>query len=288
MQSEPTTNMEIVDLPLSKLHADEEFNSRGRISLMDVTDLSRSMQESGLQQPINVSPYNDEERAKTGKDYLIICGYRRFHAARVLEWPTIPCVVQKRLSHLDALLLNLSENLHRKNLNILQEAKAISNLKAAGLTQEDVARYLQQSRGWVQVRFLLLDLPNEIQIEAAAGLISQQQIRDLSSIASKEDQFEAVRAIKDAKLKGEKSPKVHHKTIKAGRSVMTRRERTRTEIFEMIEHIAENIGYNIGTRTLAWAAGEIADVELYRDIKNLADEKGIAYEMPSQAMPALS
>jgi ParB/RepB/Spo0J family partition protein len=282
---EATTGLKIQDIPVDELHADNDFNCRGSIGPGDVIDLARSMSEQGLQQPITVQPYSPEEQIATGFKYRIISGYRRYNAAaKILKWPTIPCIVRTGLSNVEARLLNLGENLHRKELNILQEAKALLNLKIAGLGQEEVSKRLDQSRGWVQVRFYLLELPEEIQKEAAAGLLTQQNIRDLYTMPSNAQRIETVKKIKDAKIRGTKTPKVSTKKT----SMFAKKARDRQEIFDMMEHIQDNIGNNIGTRCMAWAAGEISDLDLYRDIKQFADAQGKPYAIPQEAVSMLS
>lgn len=275
-----TTNLVPLDIELGRLHADVEFNCRGEFKPNDVIDLARTMKEQGLLQPITVRPYDEKRRAETGYDYGIVAGYRRHMAARVLGWPTIPCIVREGLSDVDARLLNLGENLQRKELNILQEAKALLNLKCAGLKQEDVAIRLNQSRGWVQVRFYLLEFPPEIQQEAAAGLLTQQQIRELYTMPSNRMRIEAVKRIKDAKINGEKIPKIKAKKL----STMAKKVRDRGEIFALMDHIQENIGNNIGTRALAWAAGEISDNDIFREILAIATEQGKPYRMPIESL----
>lgn len=268
------SDMQVTELPINDLHNDEDFNCRGKIAPIDVVDLVKSIESMGLQNPITVQPYSLEMQAKTGKKYRIVSGYRRHMAYVVMQKKTMPCIIRDHLSDVDARILNLGENLSRKDLNILQEAKALSKLKTAGLPQEAVADQLNMSRGWVQVRFMLLDLPEPIQLEAAAGLLNQQQIRDVYSLPTSQLQFEAVKQIKDAKGRGEKSPKVK-KTPKL--SIHLRQQRDRNAIFEMMEHIQEYIGNNFGTRCLAWAAGEITTADLMINIREKAEEQGISY-----------
>src|SRR5258706_4547785 len=169
--------MNIQELPLKDIFADTDFNCRGAIAPIDVVDLARDIDAHGLQQAIVVQPFKDPQYK-----YRIVAGYRRHKAFQVLQRETIPCNVVDGLSDVQARIMNLSENLKRKDLNMLQEAKALEHLKNAGLTQDDVAREIGMSRGWTQIRFMILDLPKEIQYEVAAGFLSQQQVRDLSTL----------------------------------------------------------------------------------------------------------
>ncbi len=59
-----------------------------------------------------------------------------------------------------------------------------------------------------------------------------------------------------------------------------KRPRDTDDIFYMQDHIQTTIGNNFGTRCLAWAAGEISDLDLYRDIQEIAARVGILYKIP--------
>jgi len=265
------------EVPMSEIFSDEEFNCRGKIAPYDVIDLVRSIDQNGLQQPIIVQPFDKHPPHK----YRIVSGHRRHAAFRVLERPTIPAIIKDGLSDLDARKWNLEENLKRQNLNVLQEARAIAHFKNAGYTQEDLARELGVSRGWAQVRFMTLELPPEIQEEVAAGFLTQQQIKDISHMP-REDQFVAVKRIKLAREKGEAPVKIRKKN----RNPLIKKVRLRDEIFEMQEMIQSVIGNNFGTRMLAWAAGEISDLDALRDLRELAKEKGVPYEIPADILQA--
>ena len=273
----PTSNVEVKDIPLEHLYADDEWNCRGRINALDVIDLSRNMEAKGLQQPILVQPWDGE----AGKKFRVIAGYRRVKAAEVLRWPTIPCIIKYGLTEIDARLLNLGENVNRKELNILQEAKAIAGLVSAGLTQNEVSERINMSRGWVQVRFYLLTLPAEIQAEAAAGNLNYQQIRDLNTIGNREQQFEAIRKIKEAKLKGEKPARP---VKQPNRNPHRKERRERPEIFAMMDHMQSTIGNGLHTRALAWAAGEITDHDLFQSLKAACEAGGIDYIIPTEGL----
>lgn len=272
--------MQISNIKMADLFCDDNFNCRGQIAPIDVTDLSRSMDLHGLQLPIEVQPYDKEP----GRKFRIICGHRRYKAATLLRWQEIPAIIKDGLTETAARLRNLTENLNRKDLNIAQEAKALLNLKMAGMTQEETAAQLNKSRGWIQVRFMLLELVPEIQAEAAAGLLNQEQIRDLYTMRDDlHAQAEAVRAIKEAKGRGEKVVKIQPKK----ENVNSKRQRNRVEIFAMIEHIAEAVDMCLATRALAWASGEISDGEFYADLAAEAREKRRHYAIPTEALSAL-
>lgn len=269
---------ETIRLEVSKIYSDDTFNCRGQISPVSVADLASSIKEKGLQFPIAVQPAGDVKTAMpSGFDFRIIAGHRRFKACKILGWETVPAMVKTGLSEVDARILNLSENLNRMDLNILQEALALKHLQEAGLPRETVAKALNKSGGWVQVRFNLLTLPAEIQQEAAAGILNQYQIKSIYSLETVEEQYAAVRKIKDQKLKGEKPDPVGKKKVK---TATIAKERKKHEMTEMSELMAKTIGYGMHTRALAWAAGHISSADLFRDIQKMCEAKGKAFIPP--------
>ena len=271
----------IKQIPLEEIHADADFNCRGDILPIDVHELALDIKERGLLQPVIVSPYTEAQEGILGYKYRLIAGFRRFVAHRVIQKSRILSIIRPDMvDEAEARLLNLTENTQRKDLNILQEARALTGLRALGVNEFDIAKRLGKSRGWVQVRCLLLKLPEEVHQEAAAGLIKQTQIRDLYSIYlkdGKDTMFEAIKRIKTAGVRGKKVPTLNpNKT-----NVNVKRQRTRIEMFQMIERMLENDMGGLQTRALAWASGEITTAEFFKDMEKYAEEKGDIYIAPS-------
>lgn len=261
------TEMIVTSIPLDQIHYDDTFNCRGPITPLDVVDLAKDIDKRGLIQPVVIRPYSDTEISKTGKKYLLIAGYRRYMAHRVLKKETIDAAVREDMEdELDARLFNLSENLQRKELNIYQEAKAIEKLHLLGLGEHEAAEKLTKSRGWVQIRFMVLKLPEEIQQEIAAGFFNQPQIRDLHSHFIKKGKnaaFSVAREFKDDKIKGRKGTRRKVETDKPN----IKRHRSRSEIFDKQDKIREAYGNSIVTRVLAWCAGEITTEDFDAAVK---------------------
>lgn len=268
--------MNVQEIKVSDIYVDDDFNCRGDIRLIDVADLVRSITEKGLIQPVAV------RIGKHGSKYDLVAGFRRTKAHQVMGKETIHAVLLGEMSDKDARVLNLNENLQRADLNVMQEARAVENLRKEGMSRDETAMAIGKSKGWVQIRFMLLDLPEDIQAEAAVNMFTQQEIRDLYTLrANKEQLFEAVRAIKDRKIKGEKSIRV----AVPQKPATQKKARNRSETFIMQQHIQNILGNNFGTRCLAWAAGEISSLELYEEIKMLAEGEGKRYEIPKYDLP---
>jgi ParB family chromosome partitioning protein len=262
--------MQVHNIPMKEIYADPEMNCRGEVVPYDCIELANSIKTSGLQQPIAVQPFNKTVDNVHYK-YRIIMGHRRYVAFQINQSETIPAIIKEGLSEVQARILNLQENLERKDLNLMQEALAIKKFAMAGYTMQEVAKMVGMSMGWVQVRFVLLKLEPEIQDAAGAGFLTQEQVKDIYSISGKDARFEAVKKIKESRLKGEKRA---IKVKKPKKNPLAKKARSKEEINEMTEFIVDNIGGNFGSRCLAWAAGEINDLDLYRDMKELAEDLG--------------
>lgn len=253
--------MNITHLAQDQILSDPEFNCRGQFGPMDVHDLTEDIKRHGLLQPILVQPH------RTGFDdeikFRIVAGHRRFLAWSLQSDDPIPAII-KELSDDAARVLNLTENLKRKNLNPLQEAKALQKLLRSGIQRKILAESLGVSSTWVQVRQNLLELPEYIQNAVAQGVVTQNQIRQLYALRQYPDRMlDAFKTIKDGKRHG-KVIDVHRKV----QSTYRKAKRTSLEIEQMIEFLgATEIGFGIHTRMLAWAAGNISTNELFVDLK---------------------
>ena len=279
--SEIKTN-EIKDIKLTEIYADDDFNCRNRVSALDVVDLARSIKKDGLIQPVVVTPL---EEPIEGCRYKIVAGFRRLKACYVNEAETIQAIIRTDLDEKASRVINLAENLTRHNLTIVEEAKALLPLFKLGLNEYQIAAELPSvSRGWVQIRIMVLKLPPEIQDEASAGILTQTQIRDLYTCkkngATNEELFNVIKSIKDAKGKKKVTTHIPRKISPA----QAKRIRKRPEMFSMMDHILGSIDECLSTRVLAWCAGEISDLDLFNDIQVEATKLGKEYTIPLQCV----
>lgn len=145
----------------------------------ELQELIHSVREFGVLQPIVVRPLPAPEG---GVHYELIMGERRLRAATAAGLPTIPAVVRETGD--DAMLRDaLLENLHRANLNALEEASAYSQLLSDfGITQDELATRLGRSRPQVTNTLRLLRLPADVQQKVAAGVLSAGHARALLAL----------------------------------------------------------------------------------------------------------
>ena len=142
-------------------------------------ELAASIGEFGLLQPIVVRPLPEGQ-------YELVMGERRLRASQQAGLSTIPAIVRRTEDH-DLLRDALLENLHRAQLNPLEEAAAYQQLlEDFGCTQEELSRRIKRSRPQISNTIRLLQLPTAVQRRVAAGVISAGHARALLALDSAE------------------------------------------------------------------------------------------------------
>lgn len=143
-------------------------------------ELTHSVREFGVFQPIVVREI--EPAPKSGPRYEIIMGERRYRASVRAGLDTIPAIIRSTADeHMlrDALL----ENLHRAQLNPLEEASAYQQLLSDfGITQEQLATRIGRSRPQISNTIRLLRLPEAVQSRVAAGVLTAGHARAILSL----------------------------------------------------------------------------------------------------------
>ena len=272
-------NEQIWEAPIGDIFLDEIFNCRGPITPMEVSNLAKTIAKDGQQAPIIIQPWDKVP----GKKFRIVSGHRRFCAIKKLGWPTIKAIINDKIrDEFHAKTLNFIENLKRKDLNLMQEAKALEIYTLHGWTMKDISEELEVSIGWVQQRLNVLKLPADIQLEAAAGYINVTQVSQLVTL-TQEQQYSAVKRIKEARERGE----TRAVTVrKAPLKPLSLRLRKQEEIFEMQTIIRNALGNSLATRVMGWCAAEVSTYEIYRDIESLCKDAGIPFHVPDEIRDA--
>ncbi len=164
----------------------------------DLKELAQSISEVGVLQPIVLRRITDATLAEEGQRerlkealeeqpearYEIIMGERRWRASQLAGLQEIPAII--RITEEDDLLRDaLIENLHRVQLNPLEEAAAYSQLmEDFACTQEELSRRVARSRPQIANTLRLLKLPAGVQRQVAAGILSAGHARALLGLDS--------------------------------------------------------------------------------------------------------
>ena len=146
-----------------------------------MAELVDSIREVGLLQPVVVRSVGDG-------NYELVMGERRWRAVQKAGLPTIPAILRDTAEQ-DMLRDALLENLHRSQLNPLEEAAAYQQLlDDFSCTQEELSRRLGRSRPQISNTLRLLRLPGAVQRRVAAGLLSAGHARALLAIPNSTEQ----------------------------------------------------------------------------------------------------
>lgn len=170
-----------VEIPVDQI-SPNPHQPRQTINQAELQELANSIAEHGLIQPLVVT--------QAGDAYQLIAGERRWRASKLAGLATVPVVV-KETTPQQMLELAIVENIQRADLNPLEEAQAYAHLmEEFGLTQEAVAERVGKSRTAVANIVRLLNLPEQLKEDLAAGQLSEGHARALLSLKKKRDQLE--------------------------------------------------------------------------------------------------
>ena len=184
-EAEATGLQQVTGASFSELPVDAiKPNARQPRSVFDedeLAELVHSIREVGLLQPIIVRPNGSN-------GYELVMGERRLRATKAAGLETIPAIIRETADE-EMLRDALLENLHRSQLNPLEEAAAYQQLlDDFGCTHEELAERIGRSRPQISNTLRLLRLSPAVQRRVAAGVLSAGHARALVSVASPEIQ----------------------------------------------------------------------------------------------------
>lgn len=196
---------DIFSLELSSIRPNP-FQPREDYSDAEIASLIDSVKSKGIIQPVIVR--------KSGKLFELVCGERRYRAAKKAGLRKIPVVI-KELTDREVLEIALIENLQRKDLNPIEEARAYKRLiNEFGLTQSEVSKVIVKERSTVTNRLRLLKLPKTIQSMVMRNEISEGHARTLLSLKDETQMLSIAKAIIRKNLSVRDVEKLIHKKVK--------------------------------------------------------------------------
>jgi len=182
----PASSVLSYDLNLSEL-----LPPLNPIREMDnLNDLMRSILEKGLLQPIIVRMINNNI------NYEIVAGNRRYCACKKLGWKKIPCQIVD-ITDMEAFEISIVENIQRKTLNPIDEAKALKKYvydNGWGSVSE-LATKLGKSVAYITKRIMLLDLPSEVTKAINENLLGPSIAEELFSIKKEDEKSKVAKLI---------------------------------------------------------------------------------------------
>jgi ParB family chromosome partitioning protein len=236
-------------------------------------ELMASIREVGVLQPIVVRPIAGSPIAGSPVSYELIMGERRLRATKALGLDSIPAVIKDTADE-DMLRDALLENLHRSQLNPLEEASAYQQLLADfGITQDELAGRIGRSRPQISNTLRLLKLPAAVQSRVAAGVLSAGHARAILA-AGDED---AMRRLADKIVNEELSVRAAEAVVSAAPKP-TRVRPSAGKRQGHLDEIAERLGDRLNTRvkvSLGARKGQISiDFATIQDLNRILGELG--------------
>lgn len=234
----------------------------------DLAELVHSVREFGVLQPVVV-------RKNSAGDYELIMGERRTRAAREAGLETIPAIVRETGDE-DLLRDALLENLHRSELNPLEEASAYQQLlEDFGITQEQLATRIGRSRPQISNTIRLLKLPVPVQQRVAAGVLSAGHARALLSL----DDAEQMQKLADKVVNEDLSVRATEEAAKTLPSAGTRKVKPQAGARRAyLDEVAGKLGDRLNTRvkiTLGARKGQVAiEFASIQDLNRILSDLG--------------
>lgn len=152
-----------------------------------LNDLANSIKEHGIIQPLILRDL--------GSKYEIIAGERRYKAATIAGLTEVPAIIGSMDDQTSAELA-LIENIQRKDLSAIEEAKSYKKILDLGnLTQETLAKRMGKSQSTIANKMRLLSLTNEVQVALMNNLISERHARCLLQVKDEDKQKEMLNKI---------------------------------------------------------------------------------------------
>ena len=181
-QLDAVPGAEFAEIPVADIHPNRK-QPRQVFDEDELAELAFSVKELGVLQPVVVRPSREGEGAK----YELVMGERRWRAVQKAGLDSVPAIIRETADD-DLLRDALLENLHRSQLNPLEEAAAYQQLlDEFGATQDELSRRIGRSRPQISNTLRLLRLPPLVQRRVAAGVLSSGHARALLGLTDPAD-----------------------------------------------------------------------------------------------------
>jgi len=202
----------------------------------ELQEMVNSVKEKGVITPLLVS--------RKDNIYQLIAGERRWRAAQRGGLDRVPVIV-KEASPTEVLELALIENIHRKDLNPIEEALAFKKLITdAGITQDELAKRIGKERSTVTNIMRLLSLPLSMQEDVINGRLSMGHARVLAGLKSSEERI----SLRDEIIKRDLSVRQAESLAKKAKSGSPKGGKPDSEKDYYFRSLADNLKRSLGTK----------------------------------------
>src|SRR3990167_2389502 len=217
---------------------------RTEFDLEKIKDLSESIRQYGVLQPLVVIRKETENENGISVEYELIAGERRLRASKLAGLSQVPVVIRKESDEKTKLELAIIENLQREDLNAIDRAMAFGKLvNDFKLKHHEVATRVGKSREYVSNTIRLLMLPEEIQSGLVRGEVSEGHCRALLALDGKlEEQTALYRDIIGKKMSVRLVEKITRNMVNG---ILAVEEGVNAELKSMEKKLADTLGTKV-------------------------------------------
>jgi len=253
VKSEEQPEKGLVNLRIDKIKSNP-YQPRTRIDEEKLTELSASIKEKGIIQPVVVR--------QVGKEFELVAGERRFIAVKKLGWERIPAIITGKLSKEEMLELSLIENLQREDLNPIDTARGYKRLlEECHLSQQQLAQKIGKDRSSIANTLRLLNLPEEVQRIISSGKLSEGHARAILSLSSEKEKIALSRRVVKEGLSVRKTEDLVYGKKKT--SGTKKRAKLSPAFFEIEEKLKQFFGTSV--KVVGKRKGGKIEIEFYSE-----------------------
>lgn len=253
VKSEEQPEKGLVNLRIDKIKSNP-YQPRTRMDERNLEELSASIKEKGIIQPVVVR--------QVGEEFELVAGERRFLAAKKLGWERIPAIIGGKLSKEEMLEFSLIENLQREDLNPIDTATGYERLlEECHLSQQQLAQKIGKDRSSVANTLRLLNLPEEVQRLISNGKLSEGHARAILSLSTDKEKIDLSRRVVKEGFSVRKTEDLAYGKKKS--SVTKQRIKVSPAFFEVEEKLKQFLGTSV--KVVRKRKGGKIEIEFYSE-----------------------
>lgn len=198
-------NLVVMNIPVDRI-APNPYQPRKEFSNSALEELSASIKQYGVLQPINVRSIGDNY-------FELISGERRLRASKMAGVKEIPAIINEIVEQ-DSAVIAMIENLQREDLNFMEEAEGYFNLITDhGITQEELANKVGKKQSTIANKLRLLKLPQDVKAAILSNGLTERHARALLKLPDEAMQVKALKAILKRQLNVKKTEELIEKML---------------------------------------------------------------------------
>lgn len=276
---EAETALKVVALPIADILTNP-LQPRRAFAEEKLAELADSIRIHGVVQPVVVT--------KTPEGYRLVVGERRYRAATMAGLTEIPAIVREYAER-EVLEVALIENLHREDLNPIEEAQAYAYLLSEhGMTHEQLSERLGRSRSAVSNTMRLLGLGDEIRADLISGALSPGHGRAVLPIADERQRLSVWNRVKREELTVRQTEQLVSRIISGDpgpKPAPKPQSALSADWEELVHHLGMRLGTEIRIKPSRTGNGK-GKIELrYRNAKQLDQVMELFISMGEQMSP---